>query len=262
MRVRALCYVTLLAQESLVEVNNSGENFHAPSGCIAVTLPTDWFFILCKLSSFTLPLSYSFFSLLATVGPFLFLLHTFFCTSPSLLVFSCTLPLLFLPLAMFHCSLQGGGSTGTDTNHYYPVNAGVSVNVLQKSLHYRLIKLLIKLSLIPLIIGFLTTAQTGFQRIKINRVVPPLSVCDKQLNDTFSNNLISYKQTQRFRDEVLQVFGQPNKDIKMPYVHMKNKRTQLFCDKVLPAFNITHEDVTLTYVHKKNKLMEDTGGSI
>ena len=30
--VRALCYVTLLAQDSLVEVNSSGEYFHLPSG--------------------------------------------------------------------------------------------------------------------------------------------------------------------------------------------------------------------------------------
>ena len=92
--------------------------------------------------------------------------------------------------------------------------------------------------------------------------MPPLSVCDKQLNNTFSNDLISYKRTQQFWDKVLQVFGQPNEDIKRPYLHTKNKQTQLFCDEVLPAFDITHEDATLTYVCKKNKLTEDTRGSI
>ena len=40
-RVRALCYVTLLAREALVEINSSRENFRAPSRCIMVMLPTD-----------------------------------------------------------------------------------------------------------------------------------------------------------------------------------------------------------------------------
>ena len=57
----------------------------------------------------------------------------------------------------------------------------------------------------------------------INRVVPPLSTCDKQLDDTFSKFLISYSQNQPFRDKVLQVFNQPNEDVKMTYVHKKNK---------------------------------------
>ena len=96
------------------------------------------------------------------------------------------------PYAMLDRNLRGGGRTGTNPNQFFPVNAGFFDPVMRQSLHYRLIKLLIKLSLLPSIVSFLMPAQTGFQGIKINRVVPPLSVCTKQLNDTFSTDLISY----------------------------------------------------------------------
>ena len=93
--VRALYYIALLAQESLVEVNNFRENFHFASARIAVMLPTIWH--LCLLSSFyILPLSCSFCSLLTGFHIWLVFVHCF-----SITFFSLPSCLFFCPLLLY-----------------------------------------------------------------------------------------------------------------------------------------------------------------
>ena len=144
---------------------------------------------------------------------------------------------------MFHCSFRGGGRNGTSTNHFSAVITGCSVNILRILLHYRLIKLLIKLALIALLIELPKTVQNGFQRIKIFRVVPLLSTCDKRLDNTFSKFLISCTCNCLFWDKVLQVFSNQNEDVKMTYVHKKNELM---------------EDIKII----QNEVPENTNGSI
>ena len=200
--------------------------------------------LLTQLSSFLIIASEPtllFFVLSTTVKRFVA-----YCQSFSFFFLWFALPsafFLFLPFAMFHHSFRGGGRNSTGTNHFSAVNAGCSVTILWSSLHYRLIKLLINLALIALLIGFPKTVQNGFRRMKINRVVPPLSACDKRLDNTFSKILISCTQNHLFWDKVLQVFSDPNEDVKMTYIHKKNKLT---------------EDIKIV----QNELLENTRGSI
>ena len=91
-----------------------------------------------------------------------FLSNNFFFGFTYLTFFGLVLPMfpsflqrlfLFFPSAMVINSLRGSERNGTSTTHLSAVNAQFSVNILWESLHYRLIKLLIKLSLLILLLA-------------------------------------------------------------------------------------------------------------
>lgn len=103
--------------------------------------------------------------------------------------------------------------------------------------------------------------QNVVQRIMITRVLPPSSVCDKQLDNMFSKFLISSCSSDcLFWDKVLQVFSNPSKDVKMTYIH---KNDELIEDtryiKIIQ--NKLTEDTRYIKI-VQNELLEDKRGSI